>query len=95
MDFSKFDHSKSSLAEALYTDQKEIDDFNLKLKGFTKECIKNNVTKTSEVVEKLLPEFSYNELVLISSKFFVKIIKDFNEVEKDSLLDLLRKLKEK
>lgn len=92
MEFTKFDHSKDQLFEALYVDKIEIDDFNAKCKQFAKDRIKSKDKKVSILIEQILPEFSYNELVLISAKYFKNIINEYNKEDiPNEIAELLRK----
>jgi hypothetical protein len=75
MEFN-FNHSEERVPKAIGIEEKEYEEFKDKQKKFIKNAISSKKVKTSELVEQVLPEFSYNELVLISAKFFKKIIKD-------------------
>jgi hypothetical protein len=92
MELKCFDHSKTILREALCIDEVEFDEFRQKQKNFVKKSIKSNKTKTSEIVEEVLQEFSYNELVVMSAKFLKSVVKDVSS-ENNKLESLIKRLR--
>lgn len=66
-----FNHDKESFVDALGFDQKDLDSINMKLAKSSKYIIME-MPKQSELCEHIAKEFSYNELLFISTLFITE-----------------------
>ncbi len=66
-----FDHTRSTVAEAMGFSEEQISELNDRLREMTKDIITSS-PKVSELAEKIAQTFSYNELLLLTSRHIVQ-----------------------
>lgn len=89
----EFNHSKETIGEAIGLPEKDFEDLENKYAEFTQNIYKKDIQKASQIIEQVLTDISYNDLVIISGLYFAKVIKDAKDdkLKRDLLSALLNK----
>lgn len=88
----EFNHDKSSLAEALGISEKHLEEIGNKLSTIAIDTIKADHSKPSHIAEKIVHEFSYNELIFVATQYIMDKIESFEEHKKEIITSALKKL---